>query len=258
MITAIIQARVRSSRLPRKVLLLLGRKTILENVVERVKNAKYIKKVIVATSDEKSDDEIAQLCKKKKFHCFRGSLNDVLDRYYQAAKKFKIKHICRITADCPLIDPKILDIAAKKYLKGRFDYVSTAYPIATYPDGLDTEIFSFEALEKSWKEAKLSSEREHVTPYIWKNPKLFKVYNIKNDKNLSSFRWTVDEEKDLKFVKEIYKRLDGAGRIFYMKDILALLRKNPELIKINKGIVRNEGYLRSLKADKQNGRSNNH
>lgn len=248
-ITAIIQARFSSTRLPGKVLLLLKDKTMLESVVERVQKAKRVKKIIVITSNEKSDDKIVQLCKKKKIDCFRGSLNDVLDRYYQAAKKFKVKHICRITADCPFVDPQVIDLVAKKYLERKFDYVSNTHP-PTYPDGLDTEIFSFEALEKAWKEAKLKSEREHVCPYIWKNPKKFKIHNVKNNKNFSGMRWTVDEESDLKFVREIYKQLYKKNKMFYMQDVLDLLKKSPELMEMNKGIIRDEGYFKSLKEDR--------
>lgn len=230
--------------------MLIAGKTMLERVVERVKKAKLIKNVIVATSKEREDETIVRLCQKKKIKFFRGSLNDVLDRYYQAAKKNKIKHICRVTADCPLIDPKIIDLAAKEYLKGRYDYVSTAYPLPTFPDGLDVEIFSFRTLKKTWQEAKLPSEREHVTPYIWKNHRKFKIKTIKNNQNLSDMRWTVDEERDLKFIREIYQRLSKKDKIFYMEDVLNLLKKEPELMEINKGIIRNQGYLKSLREDK--------
>lgn len=245
MITAIIQARISSTRLPRKVLLPLGGKTVLENVVERTRKARLVKDAIVATSQEESDDEIAALCKKKHIPCFRGSLEDVLDRYYQCAKTFSLEHICRVTADCPLIDPEIIDKAAKTYLEGKYDYVSTSYPVSTYPDGLDTEIVSFEALEKAWREAKLVSEREHVTPYIWKHPELFNIMTIKNDVDLSHHRWTLDEKDDYEFLNIIFSRV----KPLTTNHILAFLEKHPEITAINNHIGRNEGYKTSLLND---------
>jgi len=249
MITAIIQARMSATRLPGKVLLTLGKKTILEHVVNRVKKSKLIKEVVVATSDDKSDDKIVKLCQAKKINYFRGSLDDVLDRYYQASKKYKAKHICRLTADCPFIDPEIIDRVAKIYLDKKYDYVSTGRIKITFPDGIDTEIFSFGTLEKAWQEATALSEREHVTPYIWKNPKKFKVHTVNCKKNFSFMRWTVDEKRDLKFVREVYKRINKNNDIFYMRDILKVLEKNPELMKINGDIGNDEGYFKSLLKD---------
>jgi len=251
MITAIIQARVNSTRLPGKVLMKLGEKTILEHVVGRVEKSKIIKEIIVATSDNKSDDKIAELCRRNKIKYFRGSHEDVLDRYYQAAKKFKIKHICRLTADCPFIDPEIIDQVAKIYLDKKYDYISTGRIKITFPDGIDTEIFSFDALEKAWRDATALSEREHVTPYIWKNSKKFKIYTLNSEKDFSFMRWTVDEERDLRFVREVYKKINKDDG-FYMRDIIELLKKNPELMKINGSIKNDEGYFKSLEEDKKN------
>jgi len=245
MITAIIQARMQSTRLPNKVLLPLG--GILENVVGRVNQAKEIGQVIVATSSETPDDAIAKLCEEKEIKYFRGSLEDVLDRFYQAAKKFKAEHICRVTADCPLIDPAVIDEAAKQYREGGYDYVSNSHPIATYPDGFDTWVFSFAALEKSWQEAKLPSEREHVTSYIWNHPEKFKNFNVKNNVDLSDYRLTIDEERDYEALKIIV----GQVKDLTMENIVKFLDEHKEVKKINAPIERDEGYRKSLEQDKK-------
>ncbi len=252
MITAIIQARMGSTRLPGKVLLPLGDKAVLEHVIGRTKKANTIDKIIVATSKTERDDAIETLCKKIHVACFRGNAGDVLDRYYQCAKKHSIAHIARITADCPLIDPDIIDRAGAIYVKGNYDYVSTAYPIPTFPDGLDVEIFSFTALEKTWQEALLPSQREHVTPYIWKHPALFRIktinafvsrgLEIKNEVDLSAYRFTLDEPRDYDFLKIIFERV----RPLDTKHILAFLKKHPEVRNLNQKIKRNEGYEKSL------------
>jgi len=234
MITAIVQARTNSTRLPKKVLLKLGSMTVLEQVVRRIKKSKLIKEVIIATTTDKSDDIIANLCHRKKIKFFRGDMNNVLDRYYQAAKHFNLKHICRITSDCPLIDPDIIDLVANRYLQTGVDYISNSRPESTYPDGLDLEIFSFKVLAKTWKEAGLLSEQEHVTPYIWKNPEKFKSLIVKNKTDLSNLRWTLDEPIDYKLIKKIYNKLGKNDKIFLMNDILALIKKEPKLATMNK------------------------
>lgn len=246
MINAIIQARMRSTRLPGKVLLPLGGKTVLENVVDRVRQAKLIGRVIVATSTEPADDAIANLCRQKQIDYFRGSHEDVLDRYYQAAKHFGAEHICRITADCPLIDPAVIDETAKQYLAGGYDYASNSHPVATYPDGFDIWIFSFAALEKSWQDAKLPSEREHVTSYIWNHPEKFKILNVKNNLDLSAYRLTIDEERDYQALKLIVEQIKNLT----MKNIIDFLDSHEEIKKINAPVERDEGYYKSLKQDK--------
>ncbi|MBI4101524.1 MAG: spore coat protein, partial [Candidatus Nealsonbacteria bacterium] len=172
--------------------------------------------------------------------------------YYQAARFFgKPEIIVRVTSDCPLIDPEILDQTIDFFLNNDFDYASTGRIQSTFPDGLDTEIFKFSALEKAWREAKLPSEREHVTPYIWKNPELFRLGELKNSEDLSHLRWTVDEERDLEFVRAVFRRLYQTGKIFHLRDVLDLLKKNPELTEKNKSIVRDAGYFKSLKEDQK-------
>lgn len=248
-IVAIIQARTGSTRLPKKVLKKIEKKAMLQHVIDRIKRSNLIQEIIIATTTKREDEPIVKLAEESKVKWFRGKENDVLDRYYQAAKKFRIDVIVRITADCPLIDPKISDIVIEYFLKNRFDYVSNINPY-TYPDGLDTEVFSFEVLKKAWKKARKASEREHVTSYILNHPEIFRIGNVENDKDFSHMRWVVDEESDLKFVREVYKRMYKNSQIFYMEDILSILKKEPKLAKINSSISRNEGYIKSLKEER--------
>ena len=179
---------------------------------------------------------------------YTGSSDDVLDRFYQAAKRAKADIIVRITADDPFKDPEVLDHIVEYFLAhSELHYASNSID-PTYPEGLDIEVFRFSALEQAWKEAQLPSDREHVTPHIWKNPDRFNVANVKHDIDLSDLRWTLDYKEDLEFVLEVYARLYSRG-IFLMSDILALLEANPELAKINEGIARNAGYKASLQKE---------
>jgi spore coat polysaccharide biosynthesis protein SpsF len=246
---AIIQARTGSSRLPAKVLANILGKPLLVHVINRVKASKLVESVVIATTTNEADRVICKIAEENAVACFMGSEEDVLDRYYQAATKSSSDPIVRITADCPLIDPCIIDVVVRCYIKGDCDYAANTLK-PTYPDGLDVEVFGYEALERAWKEARWASEREHVTAYIRNNGERFRLVNVENSADLSHFRWTVDEEKDLKFVREVYKRLYKEGQIFYMGDILELLRKYPALEQINQGIRPNEGYLKSLREDR--------
>lgn len=246
-IIAIVQARIASTRLPGKVMTKISGKNMLWHVVKRVQHAKKIDDIVVATTSLKEDEKILKLTSEMGVKSYAGSEDDVLDRYYKAAKKYHADIIVRITGDCPVVDPHIVDKVVQYFLENRYDYVSNTIK-PTYPDGLDVEVFSYNALEKAWKEAKLLSEREHVTPYIRK-PENFKIGNFKNDIDLSDMRWTVDGQKDLDFVREIYKNLYPKKQLFLMQDILKLLKEKPELMDINSGINRNEGYIKSLKED---------
>jgi spore coat polysaccharide biosynthesis protein SpsF len=249
-VVGIIQARTDSTRLPNKALLDLQGKPLIIHVVERMKHTTLINELILATTSRSIDIPLTKLIENQGVPVFRGDCDDVLDRYYKAARQYKAKVVVRITGDCPLIDPRIADLVIQFFLQHDYDYVTNRlHP--TYPDGLDVEVFSFDALEKAWKNATLSSEREHVTSFIWKHPNQFTLYNIKNPVDYSSYRWTVDQEEDLLFVREIFKRLYTKKKIFYMDDIIDLLKKHPELLKINSRIQRNEGYLRSLQKDKE-------
>ena len=204
---------------------------------------------MVATTDGSRDDVIEKFCEKTRTAYFRGSEQDVLDRYYQSAKSVLPDAVVRITADCPLIDPIVIDTVARIFLESNCDYASNTIE-PTYPDGLDTEIFSYKTLERAWKEGRLRSEREHVTPYMWKHPQLFRLINVKNSENLSKLRWTVDTAEDLQFVKCVYEYLDVLPS-FGMNEVLALLEEHPELKGINAGFERNEGYEKSLSQDSQ-------
>ncbi|MEW5766975.1 MAG: aminotransferase class III-fold pyridoxal phosphate-dependent enzyme [bacterium] len=250
MIGAIVQARMGSTRLPGKIMKEIVGKPLLEHLVSRLKGSRLLDKIIVATTSLKEDEIVVELAEAIGIDAFAGSEADVLDRYYQAARKYRLDTVVRITGDCPLIDPKVVDKVIRHFKSDNFDYVSNVFKY-TYPDGLDTEVFSFEALERAWREASQPSEREHVTPYIRKHPELFKLSNVENDINLFGMRWCVDEEKDLEFVREVYKNLYREGKIFYMEDILKLLKICPGLSQINEGIIRNEGYYKSLLEQKE-------
>ena len=245
----IIQARIGSTRLPGKVLLDLEGKNVLERVIERVIKSKFISDVIVATTTAREDQKIVRLCSAIGIKSYCGSENDVLDRYFQAARLSEASQIVRVTSDCPLIDPGIVDKVIKTHLSSGADYTSNTI-VETFPDGEDVEIFTFNALKKAWDGAKALSDREHVTPFIRKNPKLFKLVNVENSIDLSGKRWTLDEKNDYKLIKTIYKYLSDKAEYFTMKDVLTLLAKYPELERLNYGIKRNEGYLKSLKKDR--------
>jgi spore coat polysaccharide biosynthesis protein SpsF (cytidylyltransferase family) len=241
----IIQARMGSTRLPGKVLLKIGGVPLLEYEIKRIEQVKKVDKIVVATTVNKQDDKIEKLSKKIGVACFRGSENDVLDRYYQCALKYpQYGNIIRITGDCPLIDPEVIDGVITFFDENDFVYACNVEP-PTFPDGMDMEIFKKSAIVKAAKEAKLVSEREHVTPYIRNKMKIRKG-NFANQYDFSHFRLTVDNKEDfevIKFLIENSKITDG-----FMKYI-SLLTKNSEIMAKNMHIVRNEGYLKSLKND---------
>lgn len=248
-VLAILQARMRSTRLPNKVLLPLEGRPVLHHVINRARESRLVSDLVVATTVNGQDKAIADACKSIGANVFRGSEADVLDRFYQAAKLSRPDHIVRVTSDCPLLDPKIIDLVAKRHLKEDAEYTSNIHP-PTFPDGEDIEVFTFGALEKAWKNARLSSEREHVTPYIYNNPGLFKISNVENSNDLSKKRWTLDEKQDYEFIKQVYKGLYAVNPLFGMKEILGFLAKHPEFERINAGIGRNKGYAKSLQEDK--------
>jgi spore coat polysaccharide biosynthesis protein SpsF len=248
-IVAILQARMSSTRLPGKVLAEVVGKPLLEHVVRRARQAQMLNQVVVATTTEPSDDALVRFCVENNIPCFRGQVNDVLDRYYQAALRFDADVIVRLTADCPLLDPLVIDKVVGLFSEEKCDYASNVHP-PTFPDGLDTEVFGMNVLRQAWQEARLTSEREHVTAYIWKRPKVFRLVNLRNEVDTSSLRWTVDELCDLEFVQAVYLHLYRAGQApFRMADILALLEREPALKEINAGLERNEGYAKSIRED---------
>jgi len=250
-VVAIIQARMGSTRLPGKTMMNIVGKPMLWHIIQRVKEAKLVDRIVVATTTEEIDKQILQVAEELGVESYAGSEKDVLDRFYQAAKQFGANVIVRITADDPFKDPLIIDRAVGFFSKNKdsVDYVSNTIE-PTFPEGLDIEVFSFNALEKAWKETKKTSEREHVTVYMWTHPGKFRLANIRHGgENLSHLHWTVDDEKDLEFAREVYSRLYRDDKVFLMKDVLNLLDTYPHLKKINASHVRFEGYIRSLKED---------
>jgi glutamate-1-semialdehyde 2,1-aminomutase len=248
---AILQARMASTRLPGKVLSDVAGRPMFSCAVDRVRSAKRIDRLVVATSTNPADDALVRCCQQRGYDCFRGSEQDVLDRFYRAAKQFGATIVVRLTADCPLIDPDIIDQVIAAYLAGGVDYASNTLQY-TYPDGLDAEVFSFAALERAWREAKKPSEREHVTPYIKTSPK-FRILNVANDVDLGPTpRWTVDEPADLEFIRAIYARF--GGRLdFRWREVWDLLQNDPALRAMEGNFINNEGYYRSLYAQAQAG-----
>ena len=248
MIGCIVQARMGSSRLPGKVMLKLDENPVLYYVLKQLQSSKLIEKIVVATTTLDEDDMIEDYVKNMGIDVFRGSSNDVLDRYYQCATKFSFSTIIRITSDNPLIDPTIVDNLIQKFISNSYDCLTNAY-VRTFPYGTEVEIFSFESLNNAWKNATKPSEREHVTPYLYNNSGNFKNFNVEHPKNISNLRWTIDRKNDLTLVKSIISKIKK--RPILMNDILDLFSKEPELFEINKNQIPNEGYQKSLKEDEE-------
>lgn len=249
MITAILQARTSSTRLPSKVLKIVGGKPMLGFQIERLKKSKLITEIIVATTTDEADDIIEELCGHFKVKCFRGDLNDVLDRFYQASKLTNSESIMRVTGDCPLIDPILIDELLKNYQDNNYDYLcNTVKP--TFPDGLDMWVFKKTALEDAWKNAFLISEREHVVTYIKNNPAKFKIGSFEQSTDHSFNRWTVDEPEDLEFIRAVVDEL-GEENTLSMHEVLNLLEKRPDLKKINEKFLRDEGFTKSITEDQR-------
>ena len=247
MICCIIQARIGSTRLPGKVLQKIDEQTVLDYVINQVKYSEKIEKIIIATTDLVGDDIICQHLDLQKIEVFRGSSNDVLDRYYQCAKKVAADTIVRITADNPLIDPNIIDMVIEEYKNNKYDFVTNTLK-RTFPYGTEVEVFSFKILEKTWKNAKRPSEREHVTPFMRDPQNKFLLNNIIYEKNISHLRYTVDKIDDLKLVKEIIKNI--SARPILIQDVIKLYKQKPEIFEINKN-VKHDGYESSMKKDNQ-------
>ncbi len=234
MVDAIIQARVGSTRLPRKVLELINGQPLIFYVIKKIKLAKNIKNIILAIPDTKENDILEKFAKENNINYFRGIEDDVLSRFYHAAKKFGSKDVLRICADSPLIDPEVIDFTIDKYYESGVDYISTRIK-HTFPEGMTVEIFKFDVLEKIFIEAKEPNHREHVTPYIYANPDKFKIGSIENIEDLSYMRWTVDNKEDLDFIKEVLKNKDFLN----FRQISEFLKEHPEITKINSNIHQN-------------------
>jgi spore coat polysaccharide biosynthesis protein SpsF len=236
-IVCIIQARMGSSRLPGKVMMDLIGEPMLTRDINRVKRAKTLSEIVVATTVKPADDVIEDLCRRWGWVWFRGSEQDVLDRYYRAALANEADTVVRITSDCPLIEPSIVDQVVSHFLanRHRLDYVSNRIPRPTFPIGLDTEVFSFQSLQRAWQEDGNPAWREHVTPYIYMNPSMFHVEGITSDVDRSHMRWTVDTSEDMDFVRKIYERFGSDD--FSWTDVLSVLEQNPEWSEINRHVV---------------------
>ena len=235
-VVAIVQARMGSTRLPGKVMKDLLGKPVLTRDVNRIRRAKCIDEVVIATTTRQEDDLIASLCEEEGWHCFRGSENDLLDRYYRAAQTFDADAVVRITSDCPMIDPGIVDKVIGEFLDlgEEVDYVSNTVPPRTFPRGLDVEVMTFAALECAWREDNDPALREHVTPYIYRNPETFRLHRVANEVDLSHHRWTLDTPEDLLFIRTVYEHF--GNDYFTWTDAFRYLDQHPEIVRINSGI----------------------
>lgn len=250
MILAVLQARVSSSRLPEKVLKPILGRPMLALQIERLRRSRRIGRLVLATSSDPSDDALESLGRAEGVEVFRGSLDDVLDRFYRAALPHRPDHVVRLTGDSPLADAALIDAIIDDHLASGNDYTTNAVE-PTWPDGLDAEVFRFRCLEEAWREAKLPSQREHVTPFINRQPQRYDVRHYKGEQDLSALRWTVDEPADFKLVDIIYGELYPSNPAFTTADVLALLKRRPELETLNTTHKRNEGYEKSLAADRK-------
>lgn len=236
-ILILVQARMTSSRFPGKVLKEIQGKPVLIHQLNRIAKIKTNAKLVVITSNQQSDDELVQVVKENGYEIFRGSMDDLLDRHYQAALFYGSEVVVKIPSDCPLIDPQVIDRVLEYFIGNqmKFDYVSNLHP-ATYPDGNDVEVMSFSALKNAWKHASKSLEREHTTPYFWENPDKFSIGNVLWERGLKlnmSHRFTLDYVEDFNFIKAVYDRLFPANENFSLQDILDLLDREPELMRYN-------------------------
>lgn len=236
-IIIIVQARMGSTRLPGKILKEVLQKPLLSYEIERLKQVKNAQEVIIATTTNQLDQAVIDLCQKEGMGVFRGSEEDVLGRYYEAAVLTKADVIVRITADCPLIDPRIIDKAIALFLdtKSDYDYLSNAQE-RTYPRGMDVEVFSRKALEKAYDEAHLPEEREHVTLYLYRHPEKFHIGSFKRNLDASSYRLTVDTAEDFALIKIVLEQLYPQNPHFSLEEILKLLENHPEWYALNRHV----------------------
>ncbi len=231
-VLCVLQARVSSSRLPGKVLMPLVGEPMLARQLERIRRAKRLDALTVATSDQPSDDGISALCANLGVDCFRGDLDDVLDRFYRAAVPYRPDHVVRLTGDCPLTDPALLDALVDLHTSGGYDYSSNVHP-RTYPDGLDAEIFTFDLLEWAWREATSPAERSHVTPFMYESATGIRQGSQQDGEDRAHLRWTVDYREDYEFVRRVFEALYVRNPAFDTDDVYELLRSHPEIAAVN-------------------------
>ena len=240
-IVAIIQARLGSTRFPGKVFAPLVGKPLIWHIINRLKNSTKLTNTVLATTINPIDDELEKWAKNEEITMYRGSENNVLERFYFAAKENKADIIVRITADDPFKDPQIIDEVIEKILNEKLDFASNNNP-PSFPEGLDTEVFTFSALEKAYVESKSDFEKEHVTQYFYRHPDLFKQSNLSYHRNIAHFRWTIDTKIDYDMACIVYEKLYKDNEIFYMQDILDLLENFPEIQKMNAEVERSAMY----------------
>lgn len=250
-VVAIVQARTGSTRLPGKVLQDLAGRTMLARVVQRTERAALVDDVVVATTTSRQDDPVVAECRRLGVSCFRGSEQDVLDRYFLASEFSRAELVVRVTSDCPLIDPGLIDRVVAAFLRELPDYASN-FLERSYPRGLDNEVFTLEGLARAWCEATRPYQRVHVTPYFYENPGLYRLLAVKHDRDLSAGRWTVDTPDDMKFARAVYERM-GADDSFNWQDVLQLLQNEPGLADINSHVRQKELRDESLGPDASTG-----
>lgn len=243
-ILAITQARYSSTRFPGKVLRPLGKSTVLDLHLKRIKQSQFITDFMVATTQEPESKEIEEIAERNGFKVFHGSLDDVLDRFYQAAKNIAPDYIVRLTSDCPIIDATFIDDLIKKFFDKKADYAANCL-VPTLPDGMDAEIFSFKTLETAWRDAKKKSEREHVTPYI-RDCGLFKIESVEYSPGLGHLRLTLDTPEDYELINKLVNKVGEDGQL---NDYVKCLDENPDWLKINSKFERNEGLKKSISED---------
>jgi spore coat polysaccharide biosynthesis protein SpsF len=237
---AIVQARMGSSRLPGKVLMDLGGKTVLSRVVQRLQRTPHMNEIVVATSEMASDDPLVERCAALSVQCFRGSEHDVLDRFYGAARAHHADAVVRITADCPLIDPTLVAETMRVFESERADYASNSIE-RTYPRGLDAEVCTMQALSSAWENARQPYEREHVTPYLYEHPERFRIASVVGAVDYSQYRWTLDTEEDLALLRAIYQAFDNQDN-FPWQDVIALMEREPQLAEMNCNVTQKSLY----------------
>lgn len=234
-IVAIVQARMGSTRLPGKVLMDLGGEPVLCRVVNRLRRSTMLAEVVIATTTSKRDDVLLQACCERGFITFSGAEEDVLDRYYRAATTYEADAVVRVTSDCPLIDPALVDQVIQKFLATNADYASNVL-VRTYPRGLDCEVFTASSLERVWRTAIERHRREHVTPFFYESPNLFRLASVAGERDYSQYRWTLDTPEDLRLIRAIYCSFDNRDD-FGWQDAIALMQRTPELHAMNAHVM---------------------
>lgn len=244
-INVFLQARMSSTRLPGKVLMELCGKPMIGHQIERIRLSKCIDKIVILTSTDSSDDELAKYCESINCKVFRGNLNNVLSRFIGALKKYPCDHVVRLTGDCPLIDWNVVDLVVGEHINNGCDYTSNTLT-PTFPDGLDVEVFTKDCLNRMFNKATTQLEKEHVTYYCYTHKEEFSLHNVVNDKDQSAFRWTVDSIEDFNFVEQIYNSLYPTKHLFSSEDISKFLLENPNIMDINHHTSRNEALTNSI------------